>query len=200
MKWWTMRLAISTWGEEEKQALLDVIESGNYTMGEKVSQFEKDYAVYTDSKYCVACNSGSSANLLMVAAMSLRFGVGEVIVPALAWSTSYSPFRDWGWMLKFVDVDKETFNIDPKMVLEAHVGHELVFPVNIMGNPCDHNFPGFRLEDNCESMGSEHEGKKTRGLMTSHSTYFSHHIQTMEGGMVPNAFMSQVSWLDTTFT
>lgn len=185
-----MKLAISTWGDEEKQALLDVVDSGYMTMGEKVSQFEQDYAAYTGSKYCVACNSGSSANQLMVAAMTLRFGAGEVIVPALGWSTSYSPFRDWGWILKFVDIDKDTFNISPLEVAEAHVGHELVLGINIMGNPCDYNFPGFRLEDNCESMGAELEGgktgsnKATGALMSSHSTYFSHHIQTMEGGMV----------------
>ena len=98
-------MQISTWGDEERQALLDVIDSGNYTMGEKVSQFEKDYAKYVGSEYCVAVNSGSSANLLMVAALSLRSGVGEVIVPAVSWSTSYSPFMQWGWVLKFVDVD-----------------------------------------------------------------------------------------------
>lgn len=161
-------------------------------MGAKVSQFEQDYADYVGTKYCIACNSGSSANQLMVAAMTLRFGAGEVIVPALGWSTSYSPFRDWGWMLKFVDIDQDTFNISPTEVSEAYFQTEkqegygcLVLAINIMGNPCDYDFPGFRLEDNCEAMGAKDKRMAgANGLMASHSTYFSHHIQTIEGGMV----------------
>lgn len=186
-----MKLAISTWGKEEKKAARDVINSGYLTMGKKVEAFEKDYADYVGAKYCVACNSGSSANLLIAAAMSVTFGTGEVIVPALGWSTSYSPWMQWGWVLKFVDIHPATFNIDPKMVREAFQGHELIMPINIMGNPCDLNFPGFMVEDNCESMGAEVNGRITGSnnkeksiLMSSHSTFFSHHIQTMEGGMV----------------
>lgn len=171
-----LALSASSWGQEEINAIHRVIESGNYTMGERVSEFEKTYADYVGTKYCVACNSGSSANLLMVAAWSLRHGSGTVMVPAVSWSTSYSPFQQYGWHLKFVDVDIETLNVS------RDAPEYFPFTVNLLGNPC-----GFGLlEDNCESMGAEIEGKRTGsfGIMASHSTFFSHHIQTMEGGMV----------------
>lgn len=181
-------LAVSTWGQEEKQALLDVIESGRFTMGNKVSQFEKDYAEWVNTKYAVMCNSGSSANLLMVAAYTLRFGPGTVIVPAVSWSTSYSPFQQYGWRLKFVDIDKDTLNYDLEALKQAFTGSELILAVNLLGNPNDYmQFPSMNLlEDNCESMGAVYAGMRTGnfGLMASHSMYFSHHIQTMEGGIV----------------
>ena len=194
-------LAISTWGEEERNALLKVIDSGNFTMGEKVSEFENSYAQYVGTKYAVACNSGSSANLLMVAAMSLRQGVGTVIAPAVSWSTSYSPFQQYGWKIRFVDVDSETLNYDLEALNKAYTGQELILAVNLLGNPNDYmKFPSMDiLEDNCESMGAEYEAIapaeddrlyrawiKTGafGVMASHSTFFSHHIQTMEGGLV----------------
>lgn len=156
-------------------------------MGAKVSEFEKEYAQYVGSKYCIACNSGSSANLLMVAALSIREGVGTVIVPAVSWSTSYSPFQQYGWRLKFVDIDRDTLNYDLKGLKRAYTGNELILSVNLLGNPQEYSqIQGPILEDNCESMGAEYQGVKTGnfGLMSSHSTFFSHHIQTMEGGLV----------------
>src|SRR6185295_3924901 len=105
-------LAINSWGDEERDALLKVVDSGNITMGQKVSEFEKDYAQYVGTKYCIACNSGSSANLLMVSAYTLRYGKGRVIVPAVSWATSYSPFQQYGWTLLFCDIDRETLNYD----------------------------------------------------------------------------------------
>jgi CDP-6-deoxy-D-xylo-4-hexulose-3-dehydrase len=181
-------LCSPTWGEEERAAAIEVINSGKYTMGEKTSQFEKEYASYVNSKYCIAVNSGSSANLLMIAALSLRQGVGEVIVPAIAWSTSYAPFVQTGWKLKFVDIDRETLNYDIEALKKAYQGHELILAVNLLGNPNQFaEFPTMDiLEDNCESMGAEYAGMKTGnfGVMASHSTFFSHHMCTMEGGMI----------------
>ena len=183
-----MKLAVSTWDDKEKQALLDVIESGRFTMGDKVAQFEKDYASWVNTSYAVMCNSGSSANLLMVAAYTLRHGSGTVIVPAVSWSTSYSPFQQYGWKLKFVDIDKDTLNYSIEALKEAYTGSELILAVNLLGNPNEYSqFPSMDvLEDNCESMGAEFHGMKTGnfGLMASHSTFFSHHMQTMEGGIV----------------
>jgi len=183
-----MKLAVSTWDDKEKQALLDVIESGRFTMGDKVAQFEKDYAAWVNTSYAVMCNSGSSANLLMVAAYTLRFGPGTVIVPAVSWSTSYSPFQQYGWKLKFVDIDPDTLNYDIQALNEAYTGAELILAVNLLGNPNEYTqFPSMDvLEDNCESMGAEFHGMKTGnfGLMASHSTFFSHHMQTMEGGII----------------
>lgn len=180
--------ASSTWGEEERKAIESVLDSGFITMGKKTEEFEKRYADYIGSKYCVAVNSGSSANLLMVAAWTLRYGKGTVIVPSIGWATSYSPFQQYGWKLRFVDVDKNTLNYDIGKLHIASEGADLILAINLLGNPNDfEKFPHlFVLEDNCESMGAEYLGRKcgTFGVMSSHSTYFAHHMCTMEGGMI----------------
>lgn len=157
-------------------------------MGDKVSEFEKEYAGWVNTNHAVMVNSGSSANLLMVAAYTLRNGPGTVIVPAVSWSTSYSPFQQYGWKLKFVDIDPDTLNYSTSALEKAYTGTELILAVNLLGNPCEYaEFPSMEvLEDNCESMGAEYAGMRTGnfGAMASHSMYFSHHMQTMEGGII----------------
>lgn len=184
-------LASSTWGSEEIEAINEVVRSGQFTMGAKTEAYEKAFAQYIGTKYAVACNSGSSANLLMVAAYTLRYGKGTVLVPSVAWSTSYSPFQQYGWRLAFLDICRDTLNYDPLTLWQAVEKYEdpLILAVNLLGNPNDFNaFPRkcHVLEDNCESLGAEYAGRKTGsfGRMASHSTFFSHHICTMEGGMV----------------
>lgn len=188
-------LASSTWGPEEIGAINEVVASGQFTMGRKTADYEQAFADYIGTKYAVACNSGSSANLLMVAAYTLRFGAGVAIVPAVAWSTSYSPFQQYGWHLVFVDID-ETLNYNVSQLWKAVDKYDdpVILAVNLLGNPND--FAAFPrkchiLEDNCESLGAEYEMgsrgyRKTGsfGVMASHSTFFSHHICTMEGGVV----------------
>lgn len=195
-------LATATWDQSEYQALQDVISSGMFTMGPKVAQFEKDFANYIGSKYAVMVNSGSSANLLMVATLfysknvSLKLNPGdEVIVPAVSWSTTYYPLYQYGLKIKFVDIDLNTLNYDLEQLSQA-IGPKTraVMVVNLLGNPNDFSkiekiIGGSNItliEDNCESLGAEFEGKKagTFGVMGSFSTFFSHHISTMEGGLV----------------
>jgi CDP-6-deoxy-D-xylo-4-hexulose-3-dehydrase len=195
-------LATATWNESEYQALQDVIASGMFTMGPKVAQFEQDFAKYIGSKYAVMVNSGSSANLLIVAALfytknpRLKLNPGdEVIVPAVSWSTTYYPLYQYGLKIKFVDIDLNTLNYDLEQLGEA-IGPSTraIMAVNLLGNPNDfmqiNRIIGDRkiilIEDNCESLGAEFNGKKagTFGVMGSFSTFFSHHISTMEGGLV----------------
>lgn len=180
--------AVSTWGKEELEAGVNVLLSGKTTMGEITKEFEKKYAEYIGSKYCIACNSGSSANLLMVAAFTLRYGSGTVIVPSIGWSTSYSPFFQYGWKLKFVDINKKTLNYDIEKLKESYQEGDLILAINLLGNPNEfREFPSMvMLEDNCESMGAEYADMKTGnfGVMASHSTYFAHHMCTMEGGLI----------------
>ena len=181
-------LASNTWGSEERDAAIAVIMSGQVTMGPKVAAFEKAYAQYVGTRFCVACNSGSSANLLMVAAWTLRYGKGTVVVPAVGWSTSYSPFQQYGWKLRFVDIDRDTLQYDMRQLTDAAEGADLVLAINLLGACNDYDrFPELPiLEDNCESMGARYKGRVAGsfGAMASHSTYFSHHLCTMEGGMV----------------
>jgi len=110
-------LSTSTWEKEEYDALQNVIESNNFTMGEKVKQYEKNFANFIGSSYSIMVNSGSSANLLMIAALfytkknELKLKRGdEIIVPAVSWSTTYIPLYQYGLKLKFVDIDLHTLN------------------------------------------------------------------------------------------
>jgi len=195
-------LATSSWGDEELQAMHRIIDSGQFTMGENVRKFEEAFAAYFGSRYCVMVNSGSSANLLMVSALSysknpeLRLQRGdEVIVPAVSWSTTYYPLYQYGLKLKFVDIDMDTLNYDLD-ALERAVSDKTraVMVVNLLGNPNDfvrlNSIIAGRnivvMEDNCESMGATFNGKQagTYGCMGTFSSYFSHHISTMEGGMI----------------
>jgi len=116
-------LCISTWGNEEKAAMLKVIESGRFTQGPIVKKFEREFAKHVGSKYSCLVNSGSSANLIAIAALfcrpnnPLKKG-DEVIVPAVSWSTTYAPLQQFGLHVKFVDVDPDTLNLSPKSLKE----------------------------------------------------------------------------------
>ncbi|MBE9575751.1 DegT/DnrJ/EryC1/StrS family aminotransferase [Flavobacterium proteolyticum] len=193
-------LASSTWDEKEIEAINGVIAKDMYTMGEGVKQFEDDFAKFVNSKYAVMVNSGSSANLIAVAAMfytknpKLKRG-DEVIVPAVSWSTTYYPLYQYGLKLKFVDVDLHTLNFDlDQLKLAVSDNTRMILAVNLLGNP--NNFDAIKeiigsrdiilMEDNCESMGAEFKGKQTGtfGLVGTFSTFFSHHMATMEGGLI----------------
>ena len=198
-------LALSSWDNKEIEAVQKVLNSNITTMGEYVKRFELEFAQYIGSKHCVMVNSGSSANLLAVAALfymkdnKLKRG-DEVIVPAVSWPTTYYPLYQYGLKLKFVDIDLFTLNYDLEQLHEAITDKtRLIVAVNLLGNPndfvkineiitlkrgTDNNVILF--EDNCESLGAEFNGRQagTFGLMGSFSTFFSHHISTMEGGMV----------------
>ncbi len=193
-------LANSAWDHEEYEAIQSVIQSGMFTMGQKVAEFEKAFADYVGSRYCVMVNSGSSANLVMIGALRYKsesplLPGAEVIVPAVSWSTTYYPLYQYGLKLRFVDIDKDTLNFDLEKLEQAITPNtRAILAVNLLGNPNDFNkiktIIGDRdivlLEDNCESMGATFEGKQTGtfGLMGTYSSFFSHHISTMEGGMV----------------
>ncbi|NWE45774.1 DegT/DnrJ/EryC1/StrS family aminotransferase [Pseudomonas gingeri] len=195
-------LAATSWEKEELEAMQRVIASGMFTMGEHVKAFERDFAHYVGSKHCVMVNSGSSANLLIVAALfytkngAIKLKRGdEIIVPAVSWSTTYYPLYQYGLKIKFVDIDLETLNYDLD-ALESAVTDKTraIMAVNLLGNPNDfgriRKIIGERsivlIEDNCESMGATYEGKQagTFGVMGSFSSFFSHHISTMEGGLI----------------
>jgi len=195
-------LATATWDEAEYKAIESVVASGRFTMGPLVEQCEKDFSNYIGSRYSVMVNSGSSANLLMVAALiyckntthSLKPG-DEVIVPAVSWSTTYYPLYQYGLKLKFVDIDLYTLNYDLES-LRSSISDKtrMIMAVNLLGNPNDFDEIGalvkkhqlILIEDNCESLGAQFNGKKagTFGVMGSFSSFFSHHISTMEGGFI----------------
>ncbi|WP_282029922.1 DegT/DnrJ/EryC1/StrS family aminotransferase [Paracoccus marcusii] len=195
-------LATSSWDQSELDALHRVIASDRYSMGAEVETFEQQFAAWVGSRYAVMVNSGSSANLAMVAALrytkndALRLHPGaEVIVPAVSWSTTYYPLHQYGLHMKFVDIDANTLNYDLDALAAAITDKtRAIMCVNLLGNPNDFasikQIVGDReivlLEDNCESLGATFDGRQagTFGVMGTYSSFFSHHISTMEGGLV----------------
>ncbi len=196
------KLASSTWDQKELEAIQSVIDSDMYSMGQRVKEYETKFASYFDSRFGIMTSSGSTANLLMIASMfytkdkNRRLQRGdEIIVPAVSWSTTYFPLQQFGLRVKFVDIDKETLNIDLKSLRNAvSEKTKAILLVNLLGNPNDfteiRSIVGSReitlLEDNCESLGASYGEKFTGtfGLMGTFSSFFSHHISTMEGGMI----------------
>jgi CDP-6-deoxy-D-xylo-4-hexulose-3-dehydrase len=193
-------LAANTWGPEEIDAIQRVLASNRLTIGPNVAAFEEAFAAYHGRKYAVMVNSGSSANLLCVAALFYKRDLplqrgDEVIVPAISWATTYHPLQQYGLRLKIVDVELATINMDVRQ-LEAAMSARTraIVGVSILGNPAAldvmRRFADERglhfIEDNCESMDAELAGRKagTFGHLSTFSLFFSHHISTMEGGMV----------------
>jgi len=192
------KLAENTWNSEELLAGVQTLLSGRCTMGDRVKEFEQKFAETFNSKYAVMSNSGSSANLLMVAALKYsnkNFEDGdEIIVPSVSWATTYYPIHQLNLKLKFVDINLDTLNIDETKI-EQYITPKTkgIMAVNILGNPC--NFKVINdiakrynlvvLEDNCESMFAKYDNKfcGTIGQMGTFSTFFSHHICTIEGGI-----------------
>jgi CDP-6-deoxy-D-xylo-4-hexulose-3-dehydrase len=194
-------LTVPTYGAEEVEEALDSLLSTWVSMGKKVKRFEEMFAKYLGARHAVMVNSGSSANLLALSALTnpmfngrIEPG-GEIITPAVTWVTTVYPVANVGCIPVLVDVDMETFNVLPEEVEKA-VGSKTkaVMPVHLLGGPCQigdirgvaekHDL--FIVEDACESTGAEFQGRKvgTFGDMGTFSFYMSHHISTIEGGMV----------------
>ena len=190
-------LCDNPWNGEEIQAINDVIESGMYSMSKNVAEYEKKFAEKVGPKYAVMVSSGSAANLLGIAAL-VYAGIlprgSEVIVPAVSWSTTFSPLEQFGMKLVFVDIDRDTLNISIDKIKNAvSTDTKMIFAVNLLGNSnyfdelkkiCeDYNL--ILAEDNCESLGAMYKGKAlgTIGFFGTYSTFYSHHMCTMEGGV-----------------
>ena len=195
-----VRLHEPTFSAPEIIAAVDVLLSTKVTMGPKVKLFEKLFSEMHGFGHGVSNNSGSSANLLAIAALSNSQTEGclspgdEVIVPALSWSTTVWPLVQHNLIPVVVDVDPVTFNIDPREVEKA-IGPKTraIMPVHVYGNPCDmnailslckkHNL--ILIEDCCEALGASYEGAPVGkfGKVGTFSFYFSHHMTTLEGGI-----------------
>ncbi len=195
-------LGYNTWNKEEKKSAIKVLDSGFFTMGKKVKEFEEKFAKNFGSKYATMVNSGSSANLLMLSVLKnykkivkKKTNSPNIIAPSVGWSTSYYPISQNNFKINFVDVSIDTLNIDPEKVEKAIDKNTVaILAINLLGNPC--NFSKLKkiakknnlilIEDNCESLGAKYQNKfcGTHGLMGTHSLFFSHHMQTMEGGVI----------------
>jgi CDP-4-dehydro-6-deoxyglucose reductase, E1 len=195
-------LAANTLAAEEIAAAKTVLESGFLTMGQEVQRFEMAFAAWVGAKHAVMVNSGSSANLLMVDLMLRRTGSAapwqpgdEILVPALAWPTTVWPLVQLGLTPVFVDADPGTLAIDlesARSVLGPKV--KGMFLIHVLGQvPNMLEYEKFLTENNllliedcCETLGGHFGGRHAGnfGVAGSFSFYFSHHLTTVEGGMI----------------
>jgi len=169
------------------------------TKGPITKKLEEKFANWLGSRYAIFVNSGSSANLLMLYALielgKLNKG-DKVAVPALSWATDLAPIIQLGLEPILIDCNLENLSIDinhfNKMIKDNNI--KALMLVSVLGlvpnmshivDLCKKNNI-ILLEDTCESMGSKFNNKKlgTFGLMSSFSTYFGHHISTIEGGFI----------------
>ncbi|MDO8460655.1 MAG: DegT/DnrJ/EryC1/StrS family aminotransferase [Nanoarchaeota archaeon] len=192
-----IKLMHDSFTEEELDAVMNCLRSGEYTQGRIVKEFEEAFARWNGSKYGVMVNSGSSANLIMVALLKEKYDFqdgDEIIVPSVTWPTTIYPLIQYNLKPVLCDVD-ESFNISLESIRRMLSPRtKAIFLVHLLGQPAnmseiiqlckDKNI--ILIEDCCESLGSSYNKIKVGnfGIMGSFSFYFGHHMTTIEGGMV----------------
>lgn len=195
-------LAEDTITRDDLQDLVTWLQSGpRLTQGALVKDFEEAYAHWLGVPHVLFVNSGSSANLLMYAALleSGRLRNRKVVVPAVSWSTTVAPAIQLGFEPIMCDADKDTFGLDLdhlEQILQQHDPGAVIL-VHVLGVPNDmerlqelrDKFGFLLLEDACAAMGSRFQGRRvgTFGDLSSFSWYYGHHASTIEGGMVCTA-------------
>jgi dTDP-4-amino-4,6-dideoxygalactose transaminase len=185
----------TVYGKEEERAVLDVLRAGAPTSAEKCVEFEKDFAAYTGSKYARVVSNGTAALFLPMVALGV--GPGDtVLTTPLTWIATAAVAATLGAKVDFVDIDPETFNIDPGK-LEAKLKKARVkalLPVHLYGQCCEMDEIlalskqyGFAVvEDACHAPGAEYKGKKagTFGVAGAFSFHEQKNISTLGGGMI----------------
>jgi CDP-6-deoxy-D-xylo-4-hexulose-3-dehydrase len=165
------------------------------TQSANVAAFEKEWSDWLNVAHSVFVNSGSSANLLSMAALRHLRGDGEVIVPTLTWVSDIASVLQCGFTPVFVDINPRTLGMDIDQVLSRiNSKTRAVFLTHVLGyNALDDLLleelerTGVPLiEDVCESHGATHRGRKlgSFGWMSDFSFYYAHHLSTVEGGMI----------------
>ena len=172
------------------------------TAGRYADEFEKSFAKFMGLKYCAAVNSGSSANLVaMTALTSYKLGNrrlkpgDEVITVAAGFPTTVAPIIQNKLVPVFIDVKLDNYDFDPNIIEEAVTDKtRAIFMAHTLGNPFDLNkvmeiaekYNLWVIEDNCDALGAEYNGKLTGtfGHISTYSFYPAHHITMGEGGAV----------------
>lgn len=169
------------------------------TKGPLTLEFEKKWCDWLGVDFTIFCNSGSSANLLMLWALIEAGRIkrdAKIVVPSASWATDLSPVIQLGMTPILCDANLEDLSVDLVHLetLFKETNPDVLLLVSVLGlvpkmkkivELCE-EYGVILLEDTCESMGSTYDGKKlgTFGLMSSFSTYFGHHMSTIEGGLV----------------
>ncbi len=166
------------------------------TQSYEVQKFEKLWSKWLGVKYSVFVNSGSSANLLSIQLLKLKYPQGgEVIVPPLTWSSDIASLIHCGFKPVFVDIDLSSLGMNNDLIIsKINKNTRAVFISYIQGFNCLTqkllNFLNKKkiilIEDVCESHGAKFKSKKlgTFGWTSNFSFYYAHHMSTIEGGMI----------------
>jgi len=194
-------LQVPSFGADEVNEAIDSLLSTWLTMGKKVKRFEELFAGYIGTKYAVMLNSGSSANLLALSVLtnpkfSGKIPLGsEVITPAVTWVTTVYPISNVNLVPTLVDIELDSLNIDVDGIRKAITDKtRAIMPVHLLGNPAKMDeimeiaskYDLYVIEDTCEAHGAEINEKKAGsfGDISTFSFFLSHHITTIEGGML----------------
>jgi len=180
-------------GQEEKEAVLAVLESGQLAQGPRVSEFEQRFAAFCGVKHAIATSSGTTA--LVAALLSHGIGPGdEVLTTPFTFIASANSVLSTGAKPVFVDIDAESYNIDPRLIAEQITERtKALLPVHLYGYPCDmdaimdiaaeHSL--VVIEDACQAHGAAIRGRKVGSYGTGcFSFYPSKNMTTGEGGMI----------------
>jgi len=183
------------YGEEEKAAVLKVLDNNAPTSGDECIQFEKDYARYSGAKYARVVSNGTAALFLSMVGIDIKPG-DRVLTTPITWIATAAAPSKLGAEVDFVDIDPDTYNMDPNQLEDKITDNtKAVIPVHLYGQPCDmdpimeisnrHNISV--VEDACHAIGAEHKGKAvgTIGRTGCFSFHEQKNISTLgEGGIV----------------
>ena len=183
--------------QESRDLIHKVIDSGRVSNGKYVREFEEKFAKLVNAKEAVAVSSGTDADML---ALAVLYDLGaqrgdEVIVPALSFVATGNAVLHAGFKPVFVDIEKETLNIDPKLIEKTITKKtRAIMPVHLMGKPAKMDVINqiakkhklLVVEDAAEAHGEVYQGKNVGewGDMAAYSLYLAHIITTVEGGIV----------------
>ena len=190
-------LVKDTIGNEDIDSLINWLKSyPRLTKGQVTLKFENKFSKRLNRKYSVFCNSGSSANLLMLSVLKEKYNSKTVVVPSVSWATDLAPVMQLGMTPILCDCNMKDLSVDLKHLEEIFQKEspDALMLVSVLGLVPDMNkivelcfeYNVLLLEDTCESLGCEYRDKKlgTFGKMSTFSTFFGHHISTIEGGFI----------------
>jgi len=180
-------------GDEEKQAVLEVLDSGILAQGPRVKAFEEAFAALCGVKHAIATTSGTTA--LHTALLAHQIGPGdEVITTSFTFISTGNSILFAGARPVFVDIDPLTFNLNPALVEAAITEHtRAIMPVHLFGLPCDmdpllalaEKYHLAIIEDACQSHGASYKGRMTGSFGTgTFSLYPTKNMTSAEGGMI----------------
>ncbi len=180
-------------GDEEKAAVMAVLDSGMLAQGPRVAEFERRFAALCEVKHAVATSSGTTA--LHLALLANDIGPGdEVITTPFTFIASVNTILFVGAKPVFVDIDPKTFNINPALIEAAITPRtKAIMPVHLYGYMCDMaaieriaaNHDMVIIEDACQAVGATFQGRKAGSIGTgAFSLYATKNVMSAEGGMI----------------